>query len=182
MPIKIENHATLKAPANLETLINQVFDTVPKEHTRGISKVVIVDVIKDPRLQALTTQEQPVLYRPKTPANSAFIELALNFFLAKKESFFKRVQARLNFKSNIVGALLASIGQHYHLNYSYGVKKNQYESLVRTYVEKHFIVWREKNAGRRAKIFKPFQPYIERLDKWMRKKMLQEKRSAAKGK
>src|SRR5438270_13588486 len=102
MPIKVENFATIKTRTDLEAVINQVFDTVPKEHTRGISKVVIVDEIKEPRLQAITTQNQPVLYHPKTPGNSAFIELALSFFAAKKENIFKRIAARMNLKANIV--------------------------------------------------------------------------------
>src|SRR5688572_1022605 len=105
MPIKVENFATTKSSADLEGIVNQVFDIVPKEHTRGITKVVIVDEIKDPRLQAITTQSQPILYHPKTPGSSAFIEIALGFFLSKKENFIKRLAARLNLKANLVGAL-----------------------------------------------------------------------------
>src|ERR1044071_2138533 len=118
MPIKVENFATIKVRTDVEALINQVFDAVPKEHTRGISKVVIVDEIKEPRLQAITTQSQPVLYHPKTPGSSAFIEIGLGVFLSKKENIIKRLANRLNLKANIVGAVLASIGQHYHLTYS----------------------------------------------------------------
>jgi hypothetical protein len=182
MPIKVENFASIKPKTDLESVINQVFDTVPKEHTRGISKVVIVDEIKEPRLQALTTQSQPVLYHPKTPGSQAFIEIGLGVFLSKKENFIKRLASRMNLKANIVGALLASIGQHYHLNFSYGIKKAQYEAPVRAYVEKYFIVWRERNGGLRARIFKPFTPYLEKLDKWMRKKMLAQQKKSAKSK
>jgi len=183
MPIKVENFATVKPPINLEQLINQIFDTVPKEHTRGISKVVIVDDINDPRLAAVTKEPQPVLYHPKTPANQAFIELAMNFFLAKKENYLKRLAAKLNFKSNIAGALLAIIGQHYHLSFSYGVKKGQmtqFEPQVRAYVEKHFITWRDQNGGWRTKMFKPLEPYMKRLDKWIKKKMLDNKKAPIK--
>jgi len=178
MPIKVENFATIKPRTDLEGVINQVFDTVPKEHTRGISKVVIVDEIKEPRLQAYTTQSQPVLYHPKTPGSSAFIELGLGVFLSKKENFIKRIANRMNLKANIVGALLASIGQHYHLPYSHGIKKAQYEAPVRAYVEKYFVTWRERNGGYRARLFKPFHPYLEKLDKWMRKKVLEQKKTA----
>ena len=201
MAIKVENYATSKAPANLELLVNQVFESLPREHTYGINRVVIVDAIKDPRLAMAATSKgagrvaaskqlnnvdfaaQPILYHPKTPANQAFVELALPFFTAQKENFFKRFAARTNFKANIVGALLACIGQHYYLSFSHGARKSNpttYEASVRAYVEKHFALWREKNAGRRAKFFKPFQPYIERLDKWMRKKMLQVQQDKAK--
>lgn len=175
MPVKVENFATIKVPTDLEVLINQVFDSVPKEHSRGISKVVIVDEIKDPRLAAITKEPQPILYHPKTPANQAFIELAMNFFLAQKENFVKRLAAKLNFKSNIAGALLAIIGQHYHISFTHGVKKGQmtqFEPQVRAYVEKHFVNWRDRNGGFRAKMFKPLEPYMKRLDKWVKKKMI----------
>ncbi len=182
MSIKIENLATIKPPTDLPRLINQIFDTVPKEHTRGISKVVIVDEIKDPRLQAFTSQNQPVLYHPKMAGTQAFVELGLSFFLPK-ESFFKRLAARLNFKSQVVSAILACIGQHYHFSYSHGIKKANYEAPVRAYAEKHFIAWRERNAAKRMRLLKPFQPYLAKVDKWMRKKMLQHeqtKKSTAK--
>lgn len=183
MPVKVENFSTIKAPTDLEILINQVFDTVPKEHTRGISKVVIVDEIKDPRLAAITKDPQPVLYHPKTPANQAFIEIAMSFFLSQKENFIKRLAAKLNFKANIAGALLAIIGQHYHISYAYGVKKGkmtQFEPQVRAYVEKHFVTWRDNNAGYRTKFFKPFEPYIKRLDKWIKKKVLDNQKAQGK--
>ncbi|MBI4852128.1 MAG: hypothetical protein HY819_10050 [Acidobacteria bacterium] len=183
MPIKIENFSTIKAPTDLEKLVNQVFDTVPKEHIRGISKVVFVDEIKDPRLASVTKDPQPILYHPKTPANQAFIELAMSFFLAEKENYFKRVAAKLNFKSQIAGALLAIIGQHYHLSHAYGVKKNQmmqFEPQVRAYVEKHFVSWRDQNGGWRVKMFKPFEPYMKRLDKWIKKKMMDSQKGAKK--
>jgi hypothetical protein len=178
MPIKVENFSTIKPRVDLEAIINQIFDTVPKEHTRGITKVVIVDEIKDPRLQALTSQSQPVLYHPKTPGSSAFIEIGLGVFLSKKENFIKRLANRLNLKANLVGAILASIGQHYHLTYSHSIKKARYEAPVRAYVEKYFIVWRERNGGWRTRFFKPLHPYMERLDKWMRRKVLEQKKTA----
>ncbi|MBL8151026.1 MAG: hypothetical protein JNN15_13955 [Blastocatellia bacterium] len=176
MAIKVENLSTINVKTDLDKLVNQVFDTVPKEHTRGISKVVFVDEIKDPRLLSVTTQPQPVLYHPKTPGSQAFIEISLSFLLPKKENFIKRLAARANLKANIAGALLASIGQHYHLNFSHGIKKTQYESRVRSYVEKYFVEWREQTAGFRAKLFKPLRPYFEKLDKWMKKKMLEQQK------
>jgi hypothetical protein len=183
MPIKVENFAKIKPPTDLETLVNQVFDTVPKEHVRGISKVVFVDEIKDPRLAAITKEPQPILYHPKTPANQAFIELAMGFFLADKENYFKRLTAKLNFNSQVAGALLAIIGQHHHLSLSYGVKKKQmmqFEPQVKAYVEKHFVNWRDQNGGWRVKMFKPFEPYMKRLDGWLKKKMLDSQKGAKK--
>jgi hypothetical protein len=183
MPIKVENIATIKPPTDLEKLVNQVFDTVPKEHTLGITKVVIVNEINNPRLAELTKQDLPILYHPRTPQNAAFIELALKHFTLPDQNLFKRLMARANFRPQIVGALLASIGQHYYFTYSHGIKKHQatkYESQVRAYVEKHFVEWRDRNAGRRARLFKPLQPYVQRLDKWLKHKMLDTQKASKK--
>lgn len=176
MAIKVEILTNSKAPTDLDKLVNQIFDIVPKEHTRGISKVVVVNEIKDPRLLAVTTQPQPILYHPKTPGAQAFVELALDFFLAKGEGMVKRLTARLNFKTQVAGALLAAIGQHYHFTYSHGIKKANYEVPVRQYIDKHIKIWGEKNVNWRTKLFKPLQPLVQRLDKWLRKKMAQEQK------
>ncbi len=176
MGIKIENNATIKPPGNIDDVINSVFDSVPKEHTRGIARVVIVDEIRDPRLQAITKDPQPILYHPKTPGSAAYVEIALSRFLLKDEGLFKRLAARANFKANIAGAVLATIGQHYHLTFSHGIKKGRgYEAPVRAYVERNFVVWRDKNGGWRTKLLKPFRPYLERFEKWLVKKMKQKK-------
>lgn len=178
MPVKIENNSTLKAPVDIEKLINSVFDSVPREHTIGITKVVIVDEITlDRRLQLATKDPQPILYHPKTPLNPAYIEIALARFLLKGEAFHKRLMARLNFRAQVAGALLATIGQHYHISFSHGMKKKRApEAPVRTYAERNFVLWRDKHGGLRAKLLKPLRPYLERFERWLLRKMKETKR------
>jgi len=43
MPIKVENKATIKTPKKTEETIQSVFEVIPKEHTRNLNKIVLVD-------------------------------------------------------------------------------------------------------------------------------------------
>jgi hypothetical protein len=70
MAIKIENKSTVNL--NVEKLIshiNSVLDTVPQAHTRGISKIILVDSIQEPRLNPAQRAELPGLYHPKMPGS-----------------------------------------------------------------------------------------------------------------
>lgn len=166
MPIKVENQASVQVTTDLEKLIQSVFDAVPKEHTRGISKVVIVDRIQEKAIAREMREKLPCLYHPKVMGMPAWFEIALANFVEQK-GLIKRLASRLNLKTNLAGATLSLIGQHYHFTLSHGLKPNQREKAVRSYIEKYFTVWRDLNSGWRGRVFKPIYPYLDRFGKWM---------------
>ena len=104
MAIKVENKATIKLPKKSEETIQSVFDVVPKEHTRNLNKVVLVDrVAPDPRIQLpnANVSDLPGLYHPRQGNIQPWCEIALGALLAASDGFFKRLAARLNFKANL---------------------------------------------------------------------------------
>jgi hypothetical protein len=179
MPIKVENKSTIKAPAKTEELIQSVFDTVPREHLRGLNRVVLVDrVLPDSRLPVENISQLPGLYHPRQGTTQPWCEVALGVLLTN-ESFFKRLAARLNFKPNLAYLLLSLQAQHYYLTLSHGIKKHQYEGAIKAYIEKYHGIWREKQAGWRAKLFKPLRPYLDRWAKKLRKRYEEEQKRKA---
>ena len=70
--------------------------------------------------------------------------------------------------------MLSLVAQHYHLSLSKGIRKNQLEIACRLYVEKHFEKWREQQGGLRARLLKPFKPYLDKLAKRLAKKYREE--------
>jgi hypothetical protein len=177
MIVKVENKSTIKLPKKTEEIIQSVFEVVPREHIRGLSRVVLVDKIApDGRVAALTGgADLPGLYHPRQGTSQPWCEIALGTIL-QTDGFFKRLAAKLNFKPNLAYLILSLQAQHYYLTLSHGIKKHQYESAIRAYIEKHHQTWREKQAGWRSKLFKPLQPYIERWTKSLRKKYEQEQK------
>ena len=70
----------------------------------------------------------------------------------------------------IGGYFGARLAQHYLLTLTSRKKRGgEIERAAREYVEKYFKVWRERNAGRRARLFKPLVPYLERMQRSVRK-------------
>jgi hypothetical protein len=170
MAIKVENKATVTVPKATEQTIQTVLETVPREHLRGLSKVVLVDrITPDSRLAAPNISELPGLYHPRQGTSAPWFEIALNSLLPA-ESFFKRLAARLNFKPNLAYLTLSLQAQHYYLTLSHGIKKHQYEGAIRTYVEKYHETWRERQGGWRMRVFKPMRPFLEKWSKQLRKK------------
>src|SRR5262245_49576363 len=130
MPVKIENQSTAKIPSKTEEIIQSVFEVVPREHVRGLSRVVLVDrVLPESRLATVNFSELPGLYHPRQGTSQAWMEVAMANLLPKS-SFFKRLAARLNFKPNLVYLMLSLQAQHYHLTLSHGIKKHQYDGAV----------------------------------------------------
>jgi hypothetical protein len=168
MSIKIENQATIKLPKKTEDTIQSVLDMVPREHIRGLTRIVLVDrIAPDSRIPRMTTQtvsDLPGLYHPRQGNQQPWCEIALAQLLPK-DGLFKRIAARLNFKPNLAYLVLSLQAQHYFLTLSHGIKKNQYENAIRSYVEQYHRTWRERQAGWRGRIFKPLQPFME---KWVR--------------
>lgn len=175
--MKIENKATAKVPAKTEETINSVLEMVPKEHLRGLTRVVLVDnIIPDSRVPIPTAQELPGLYHPRQGNIQPWFEIAINA-LIPKDGFFKRLAARLNFKPNLAYLLLSLQAQHYYLTLSHGIKKHQYEGAIRSYVDQYHKAWREKQSGWRGRLFKPLQPYIDKWARSLRKKYQEDQKS-----
>lgn len=165
MKIKIENSSNrAKLPARLEENIANIFETLPREHTRGIDRLKLVDSIQDPRIrnaqQRLT--QLPGLYHPKQGSHQAWIEVALDVLLPVNKPFHKRLLPRLSFKSNLAAVIFSLVGQHHFITLRHSVKKGQLESSIRDYTEKQIRRWGEKNKGLRSRLFKPLQPTFER--------------------
>lgn len=172
MSVKVEvlSGAPVK---DLNRKVEKVLDVVPAEHLRGLTKIVVVDTITEPRLSATQRATLPALYHPRMAGQSAWAEVSLNV-LAPKEKFPKRLLTRLALKSNLAQVVLSLVAQHYHLTIAKGVKKTLLEPSIRSYVEKYFDAWREKEGGLRVKLLKPFKPQLDKLAKRLAKKYKQE--------
>jgi hypothetical protein len=184
MAIKVENAATVQAPVkNVEELIQRAFECVPVEHLRGFSKVVLVDRIEDPRLDAALTANLPVLYRPRMPGQtSASGEIAVAVAFPPDANLLKRLLARGQARALVAQFALSLAAQHYLVTLSSRKKKGGgVERAAREYVEKYFAVWRERQGGLRAKLFKPLIPYLERWQKSARKYQAEQARKKAAG-
>lgn len=165
MNVKIEDLSSTKIK-NLQQNIDKAFDIVPVEHLRGFSKVVVVDMVNEPRLPPAQRASLPFLYHPRMPGQpTAWAEIATGVLFPKKK-FPQSLMTRLSMKSTIAQVILTLIAQHYYLTFSKGIKKTQIDAACRAYVEKHFETWREQQGGWRVKLLKPFKPY---LDKWAKK-------------
>jgi len=164
--VEVLSNAPIK---DLNARVEKVLDIVPAEHLRGLTKIVLVDTIMEPRLSASQRASLPALYHPKMGGQSAWAEVSLNV-LAPKEKFPKRLLTRLALKSNLAQVVLSLVAQHYHLTIAKGVKKTSLEPAIRAYVEKHFDKWREKEGGIRVKLLKPFKPQLDRFAKRLARK------------
>lgn len=177
MSLKVENQASIELPKDSEETIQKILKHLPSEHLRGLEKVRIVDFIKHPQMKNTPAikGDLPGLYHPRVGNKGAFLEVAAGALLQPTENFAKRWMAKSQFKGSIASVLFSLIGQHYYLTLRHSVKKTNIESQVRQYTHKHLKDWSEKQQvnSKRAKFFKPFQPYIEKWAKWMNKKAAQ---------
>ena len=184
MAVKIENTSSLKLPKNTEQDIGSILASVPAEHLRGLEKVKLVDFISDPRLKNAALpkgQDLPGLYRPKqTAGQNASLEIAVGALLRPTESYLNRMMSRTSFKANMAGILFSLIGQHYYLTLRHSVKRTAIEGQVRQYAEKYLKAWGEKQQqnSRRAKIFRPFRPLLERWAKYLNRKAVEAQKKA----
>ena len=175
MALKIENQSSIELPKGTEEAIDQIIKSIPSEHLRGVEKVRLVDFIKHPQMKnspAPIKGDLPGLYHPRVGNKGAWLEVSTGALLKPTESFANRWMAKSAFKSNIAGLLFSLVGQHYYLTLRHSVKKTNLEPQIRQYAEKNLRAWSEKQAvnSRRAKLFKPLRPYIERWAKWLNKK------------
>ena len=182
MAIKVENHATI-AVKNLEEEVQRVVECVPVEHMRGLSRVVFVDRIEDPRIDAKLAASLPVLYHPRMPGTpSAFGEIALAILFPPDASALKKLLARAQSRALVAQAVLSLAAQHYIVTVSSRKKKGAgVERVAREYIERYFKVWRDRQGGVRARLFRPLIPYLERWQKSARKYAAEQARKKAAG-
>lgn len=179
MAIKVENQLERKLPPDITTHIEQAFDSLPREHTRGLERIRLVEFISEPRLKGmLQTTELPGLYHPRQGPKGAWLEIALGVLLPSDKPIHKRIIPRMSLKGNLSATLFSLVGQHYHLTLKHSMKKSQLEPAVRAYTEKHLKAWNEKKHSFRARLFKPIQPTMERWAKSLQKRAAAEKKKS----
>jgi hypothetical protein len=180
MPIKIDNLSGRQTlPGKLTETVNRIVDAAPREHLRGLERIRLVDVINDPRLRLGAANNLPGLYHPKQGAQAAWLEIALDVLLPSSSPFYKKWAARLSFKSNLAAVIYSLIGQHYLMTLRHSVKKGQFEQSVRAYTEKQLKKWSENEHTFRSRLFKPFQPTLERWARSLQKKAKAQKKGQA---
>jgi hypothetical protein len=168
--IKIENQVERKLPKESISHIEEAFDSLPREHTRGLERIRLVEFIVEPRLKGmLQATELPGLYHPRQGPKGAWLEIALGVLLPGNKPVHKRIVPRLSFKGNLTATLFSLVGQHYHFTLKHSLKKTQLEPAVRMYTEKQLKAWNEKKHTFRARLFKPIQPTLERWAKGLQK-------------
>jgi hypothetical protein len=176
MNIKIENRATIKLPPGTIETIEDILKSIPQGHLRGLSKIVLVDLItSDNRTPIPADVQLPGIYHPRMGNIQAWCEVAMKTILPQA-NFIKRMTGRLNIKSNLAGVVFSLQAQHYCLTISHGIKKNNLEAAVRSNTEKYYETWREKQTGLRAKLFKPMRPYLDRWARNLSRKYEEEQR------
>ena len=179
MAIKIENHYEKKLPKNTLAHIENAFDSLPREHTRGIERIRLVDFISEPRLKGtLQPTELPGLYHPRQGPKGSWLELAMGVLLPAGKPSHKRIVPRMSFKGNLTAILFSLVGQHYHLTLRHSLKKTQLEPAVRAYTEKQLKSFNEKKHSFRARLYQPVQPTLERWAKGLQKRAAAEKKKS----
>jgi hypothetical protein len=182
MAIKIENFFGAKLPRQTETQVQKILESLPREHTRGIDRLRLVDSISDPRLRIPQKTALPGLYHPRQGTQPAWLEVSVDALLPRSEPFYKRLMPRLSFKGNLAAVIISLVGQHYYLTLRHSVKKGQIESAVRAYTEKHLRAWGAREHTLRARLFKPLQPTFERWARSLQKRASNERKKTANSK
>jgi hypothetical protein len=177
MAIKIEVADGLKAPPKSKPLVESILENLPREHIRGIDRVRLVDRISNPHLKNVETRtDLPGLYHPKQGAQSAWIEVAIGVLIPRSKSLAQRIMPRLSFRGNLAAIIFSLVGQHYYLTLRHSIKRGQIESAVRAYAEKHLRIWHERQHTIRSRIFRPFQPTLERWGRALQKRASAERK------
>jgi hypothetical protein len=177
MGIKIENQASRKLPKGILQQIERMLESLPREHLRGLERLRLVDTISDPRLKTQAQRtDLPGLYHPRQGAQPAWVEVAVDVLLPRSKPFLKRLIPRLSFKGNMAAVLFSLVGQHYYLTLRHSIRKGQLETAVRSYTEKQLKAWHEQAHSRRARLFKPIQPTLERWGRALQKRATAEKK------
>ena len=151
MAIKVENQYEGKLPKGTVELIESALDSLPREHTRGIERVRLVQAIIEPRLKGIAqASELPGLYHPRQGPKGPWLEVAVGVLLPADKPIHKRIIPRMSFKGNIATVLFSLVGQHYHLTLRHSMKRTQVEPAVRVYTEKQLKAGTRKSTVHRA--------------------------------
>ena len=183
MAIKIENRSSI-AVKELEAQLQNAADVIPVEHWRGFSRIVVVDRIENARLSKEQTEGLPVLYHPKMPGvASAYGEIALAVLVPDNLSWWKRRMAKAQLKAMLAQSVISIAAQHYIVTLQSRMKKKGpgVEKALREYVERYFVVWRDRQSGLRARLFRPLVPYLEKWQKSARRYQVEQARKKAAG-
>jgi hypothetical protein len=177
--IRVENQFEGKLPKGALETVEEAFNSLPREHTRGIERIRLVSFISDPRIKgSFQASELPGLYHPRQGPKGPWLELAINVLLPTDKPFHKRIVPRLSFKSNLVALVFSLVAQHYHMTLRHSLKKTQLEPAIRAYTEKQLKLWNERKHSFRARLFKPLQPTFERWAKSLQKRAAAEKKKS----
>ena len=177
MAIKIEFDPGIKAPRKAKIWIENLLGGLPREHVRGIERVRLVEYVSDPRPKNSERRTNlPGLYHPKQGAKAAWIEVAVGVMIPQSKSLLKRILPRLSFRGNLAAIIFSLVGQHYYLTLRHSIKRGQIESAVRAYTENQLRIWHERNHTVRSRIFKPFQPTLERWGRSLQKRAAAERK------
>lgn len=177
MAIKIESESGITLPKKTNAQIEKILECLPREHLRGIERIKLVDSINDPRLKNLQQRTNlPGLYHPKQGAQAAWLEVAAGVLLPRSKPFMKRIMPRLSFKGNLAAIVFSLIGQHYYLTLRHSIKRGQIETAVRAYTEKHLRIWHDRQNTVRSRLFKPFQPTLEKWGRSLQKRAAAERK------
>ena len=177
MATKIEFETDIKAPRKAKLWIESCLEALPREHLRGIERIRLVDKISDVRLRnAEQRTDLPGLYHPKQGAKAAWIEVAVGVLIPQSKPLLKRLIPRLSFRGNLAAIIFSLVGQHYYLTLKHSMKRNQIEMAVRAYTEKHLRIWHESKHTVRSRLFKPFQPTLEKWGRSLQKRAAAERK------
>jgi hypothetical protein len=177
MAIKFEFELKTKLPKKTQDQIEKALECLPREHLRGIERIRLVDNIKDLRAKNIQSSNGlPGLYHPRQGAQSAWLEIAIGVLLPKTKPFMKRFMPRLSFKGNLAAIVFSLVGQHYYLTLRHSIKRGQIEPAVRSYTERYLRLWHEHQHTLRSRIFKPFQPTLERWGRSLQKRASEERK------
>lgn len=177
MAIKIEFETDTKLPRKTNAQLEKILECLPREHLRGVERIRLVDSINDPRLKNLQQRSNlPGLYHPKQGTQAAWLEVAAGVLLPSSKPLMKRLMPRLSFKGNLAAIIFSLVGQHYYLTLRHSIKRGQIETAVRAYTEKHLRVWHDRQNTVRSRLFKPFQPTLEKWGRSLQKKAAAERK------
>lgn len=177
MAIKIEFDSEIKAPRKARVWIESLLGGLPREHIRGIERIRLVEYINDSRLKNSERHTNlPGLYHPKQGAKAAWMEVAIGVMIPRSKSLMKRIMPRLSFRGNLAAVIFSLVGQHYYLTLRHSVKRGQMEPAIRAYTENQLRIWHERNHTIRSRIFKPFQPTLERWGRALQKRAAAERK------
>ncbi|HKV42160.1 MAG TPA: hypothetical protein VJX67_23350 [Blastocatellia bacterium] len=172
MNVKIEDMSSVRIKNGVKQ-VERTLGVVPSAHLIGLTKIVLVDVITEPRISTSDRSTLPALYHPKMGGQTAWAEIATTILLPKKK-ISERFMSRLTIKPNLAQVVLSLVAQHYHFTLARGIKKTEIERACRAYTEKYSEKWRESQGGLRMRLTKPFRPTLDRWAKKLSKKYKKE--------